>query len=129
MVVAYFACFALGWVVLGTLLADANVSEVATASHRGGPAAWDTIGLVLALAIHAASVTVLAWKAQRWFFAHGALAVVLSGLPLLALLRQLWFVPAFLYLIAVLHVWLASRHESLGQVQTTHRRPAGTRPA
>ena len=124
-VVAYFACFALAWVVLAVSLFDAKVSEVAAASPRGAFAGGAAIGPVLALSIHAALVAVLAWKAQRLVFAHGILAVILSGLPLLLLLRQLWFVPAFVYLIAVLHVWLASRHESLGQLQTTHRHSNG----
>lgn len=128
-VIVYFALFSLGWAVLAGSLLGANGSEVASGSHYATGAASDgrnAIGLVLALAIHAAFVAVLAWKANRWLFAHGMLAVILSGLPLLALLRQLWFVPAFLYLIAVLHVWLASRHESLGQLQTTHRHSNGT---
>lgn len=118
-VVLYFACFALGWAAFATVLYGVNGSETATRSLRTVSAVRDAIGLVLALTIHAAFIAVLAWKLQRWLFAHGVLAVVLSGLPLLALLRQLWLVPAFLYLIAVLHVWSASRHESLGQLQTS----------
>ena len=128
-VVAYFACFALGWAALGMSLFGANGSEIATGSLRDVSATRDATGLILALTIHAAFIAVLAWKAQRWLFAHGMLAVVLSGLPLLALLRQLWLVPAFLYLIAVLHVWLASRHESLGRLQATHGDATATRTA
>jgi len=80
-----------------------------------GGGAWGT-----ALAAHAALITALAWQAQRWFFAHGPLAVLASGLPLVVLVAHLWFVPAFFYLIAVLHVWLACRHDSIGKLQATH---------
>ena len=120
-VIVYFACFALGWALLAMLLFGASGSDVAPGSLRGAAATRDAIVRMLALAIHAAVVVVLAWKAQRSFFAHGPLAVVFCFLPLLVLLRHLWLVPAFLYLIAVLHVWLASRRESLGRLQTTRR--------
>ncbi len=69
-------------------------------------------------------VVLLAWKAHGWLFSHGPVAVVLCGAPLVALVRKLWLVPAFLYLIAVLHVWLASRHESPGRLQNGRRRAA-----
>ena len=71
------------------------------------------------------SSSILAWKADRWLFAHGPVAVVLAGAPLIPLLDNLWFVPAFLYVIAVLHVWLASLHESRGRLQA---RPSAFAP-
>ena len=51
-----------------------------------------------------ALIALLAWKAHRWLFAHGPFAVVLAGGPLIALIDNLWFVPAFLYVIAMLHL-------------------------
>ena len=44
-------------------------------------------------------------------------AIALAGGPLIALLDNLWFVPAFLYVIAVLHLWLACLHETRGRLQ------------
>src|SRR6185295_17247306 len=82
---------------------------------------------IVALALHAAIVVLLAWKADRWLFAHGPVAVVLAGAPLIPLLDNLWFVPAFLYLIAMLHVWLASLHESHGRLQAPRRPSSGTK--
>src|SRR4029078_1935419 len=82
-------------------------------SSRG---AGNPVPLLFALGAHAAAIAILAWQAQRWFFAHGPLAVVASGLPLIVLIAHLWFVPAFFYLIAVLHVWLAGRHETNGKL-------------
>ena len=70
----------------------------------------------------------LAWRAHRWFFAHGRLAVALAGGPLIALLDNLWFVPAFLYVIAVLHLWLACLHETRGKLQSSRRGYAGDEP-
>jgi len=119
MVVIYFACFALGWVALAISLAA--VDGAGAKSLRDALIAVEAFRVELALAVHAMLIALLAWKAQRWFFAHGPLAVILGGAPLLVLLRELWFVPAFVYLIAVLHVWLACRHDSLGQLQATHR--------
>ena len=82
--------------------------------------------MLLALAVHATVVAGLAWQAQHRFFARGAFAVALGGLPLLVLLGKLWFVAAFFYLIATLHVWIACRHESIGMLQSTHPRSAET---
>jgi len=45
------------------------------------------------------------------------LAIALAGGPLIAFLDNLWFVPAFLYVIAVLHLWLACLHETRGRLQ------------
>ena len=118
--ILYFACFALAWAILAASLAAAPVAELAPGALRNGRANGSPVGLLLALAAHAALIAGLAWQAQRWFFAHGAFAVLTSGLPLLVLAGELWFVAAFFYLIAVLHVWLACRHESIGKLQATH---------
>ena len=117
MVILHFGCFAVLWSGLATLgmLAGGGAGRFAAESGAGG---GPTNGIVLvALACHAVAVVVLAWKAQRRLFAHGPVAVVFCGLPLVPLLANVWLVPAFLYLIAVLHVGLASRHESLGRLQ------------
>jgi len=121
MVIIYFGCFAVVWGgIAGTLMAVEGFAVPVNVLHDGRAAAFLAVGVV-ALAAHAVAVVLLAWRAQRWFFSHGPVAVMFCGLPLLALLRQLWLVPAFFYLIAVLHVWLASRHESLGRLQATQR--------
>lgn len=119
-VIAYFTCFALGWLGLAAALLTVGGSEAGTSrvtvADAGAAAGW-----MLLLAGHAAAVALLAWKGQRWLFAHGALAVLCAGLPLAVLLRELWLVPAFVYLIAVLHVWQAAQHESPGRLQAPHR--------
>ena len=94
MVIAYFACFALAWAILAVSLASAPVPELTPGTLRSGRDAVNPVALLLVLALHAVLVVGLAWQAQRWFFARGALAVVVSGLPLFVLLGQLWFVPA-----------------------------------
>jgi hypothetical protein len=126
MVILYFACFALAWTVLAVLLVAAPVAELPPGSLRLARPPANPTGLLLALAAHAALVAGLAWQAQRWLFAHGPLAVALSGAPLFALFAELWFVAAFLYVIAVLHVWLACRHESIGRLQAPHSPSAGS---
>jgi hypothetical protein len=120
MVLVYFTCFALAWLALAATLVAAPAPEIAHGWLRSDRATGNAVGLLLALAAHAAVIAALAWQAQRWFFAHGPLAVVASGLPLIVLIAHIWFVPAFFYLIAVLHVWLACRHESIGRLQATH---------
>ena len=121
MVILYFGGFALLW---GGIAATAIIAGDVAGSLDGTNtvrASWlDAIGM-LVLAFHATAIALLAWKARRWFFSHGPFAVVASGLPLVLLVANVWFVPAFLYLIAVLHVGLASRHESLGRLQSTRR--------
>jgi hypothetical protein len=121
MVIIHFGCFVLLWggiAATGTTAGGvAGSSQVASGVRTG---LFSGMGMV-ALACHAAAVALLAWKAHRWLFSHGPVAVVFCGLPLVPLVANVWFVPAFLYLIAVLHVWLASRHESVGQVQSTLR--------
>ena len=124
MVIVYFACFALAWTVLALLLVASPAAEPPPGSLRLVRPPANPTGLLLALAVHAALVAGLASQAQRWFFAHGPLAVVLAGAPLLVLFAELWFVAAFFYVIAVLHVWLACRHESIGKLQATHTRSA-----
>jgi len=121
MVIIYFGCFAALWVgIAATVMTAGGFAAPVDVRQDGRAAAFLAVGVV-ALAAHAVAVVLLAWRAQRWFFSHGPVAVMFCGLPLLALLRQLWLVPAFFYLIAVLHVWLASRHESLGRLQATQR--------
>jgi len=120
MVLVYFACFALVWLALAASHVAAPSPEIAHGWLQSDRAAGNPAGLLVALAIHAAAIAGLTWQAQRWFFAHGPLAVVASGAPLIVLVAHLWFVPAFFYLIAVLHVWLACRHESIGKLQSTH---------
>lgn len=120
MVLVYFTCFALAWLALAANLAAAPAPEIAHGWLRSDRSAGSPVGLLFTLAAHAALIAALAWRAQRWLFAHGPFAVVASGLPLVVLIAHLWFVPAFFYLIAVLHVWLACRHESIGKLQATH---------
>jgi hypothetical protein len=124
MVLVYFTCFAVAWVALAASLVAAPAPEIAHGWLQTDHAARNPVGLLLALAAHAALIAALAWQAQRWFFGHGPLAVVASGVPLVVLIAHLWFVPAFFYIIAVLHVWLACRHESIGKLQATHTPPA-----
>jgi hypothetical protein len=120
--IAYFACFAVGWVSLAAVLLAGAAPDTAADSLRIGSDAGNPAALMLLLAAHAAAVAVVAWKAPRWLFAHGALALVLAGLPVIALVRQLWLVPVFFSLIAELYVWMAARHESPGRLQATPRR-------
>ena len=120
-VIAYFGCFAIGWLALalGThAMVDPGMPRQPLRPARD-PAAL--AALMLVLAVHAAAVALIAWKAQHWLATHGMLAVLVAGLPLVVLLHELWFVPAFLYLIAVLHVGLAVQHESRGRLQAPHR--------
>jgi len=120
MVLVYFTCFALAWLALALTLVSAPAPEIAHGWLRSDRATVNPVGLLFALAAHAAVIVALAWQAQRWFFAHGPLAVLAAGLPLIVLVAHLWFVPAFFYLVAALHVWLACRHESIGKLQATH---------
>ena len=121
MVVIYFGGFAVLWSAIAVpLLAGHDFAAPDNVLSVRGVHAYLVPGIV-ALALHAALIVLLAWKAHRWLFAHGPLAVVLAGAPLIPLVENLWFVPAFLYLIAVLHVWLASLHESHGRLQASPR--------
>jgi len=121
MVIIYFGGFALLWSgIAAGLLAGRDLAAPESVLPFRGVHPYLIPGIV-ALALHAALVVLLAWKADRWFFAHGPFAVFLAGGPLLALLENLWFVPAFLYVIATLHVWLASLHESHGKLQASRR--------
>lgn len=121
MVIIYFGGFVLLWSAIATgLIAGQDLAAPDSVLPFRGVHPYLIPGIV-ALAVHAALVAVLAWKADRWFFAHGPFAVVLAGGPLIALLNNLWFVPAFLYVIAALHVWLASLHESHGKLQASRR--------
>ena len=119
MVIIYFGGFALLWsAIAASLLAGRDLAAHDSVRPLSGAHPYLIPGVV-ALALHAAVVVLLAWKADRWLFAHGPVAVVVAGAPLIALIDNLWFVPAFLYLIAVLHVWLASLHESHGRLQAS----------
>jgi hypothetical protein len=127
MVIVYFGGFVLLWSgVAAGLLSGRELAAPGSVQPFRGPHPYLASGIV-GLALHAAVVALLAWKADRWFFAHGPLAVVLAGVPLIPLVEQLWLVPAFLYLIAVLHVWLASLHESQGRLQASRRPSSGTK--
>ncbi len=128
MVIVYYGCFAVFWTGIAATLVNADdLAGAFDALRRGGGSRHASIGII-ALAAHAVAVVLLAWKANRWFFAHGPLAVAFCGVALVPLVRNVWLVPAFLYLIAVLHVWLASRRESLGSVQTTRRHSTASGP-
>jgi len=120
MVLVYFSCFAIAWLVLATSLVAQPAPDIAQGWLHSSRNAGNPVALLFALAAHAVAIAILAWQAQRWFFAHGPLAVIASGLPLVVLIAHLWFVPAFFYVIAVLHVWLACSHESIGKLQATH---------
>ena len=126
MVISYFGGFVLLWSgIAAGLLAGRDFGEPDSVLPFRGVHPYLIPGIAT-LAAHAAVIVLLAWKAERWLFAHGPVAVVLAGAPLVALVENLWFVPAFLYLIAVLHVWLASLHESRGRLQALHRSSAPT---
>jgi hypothetical protein len=128
MVIIYFGCFAVVWGgIAATLMTAEGFAVPVNVLQDGRSTTFLTVGII-ALAAHAVAVVLLAWKAPRWFFAHGPLAVVFCGIPLIPLVHNVWLVPAFLYLIAVLHVWLASRHESLGRLQATRRPSTDTGP-
>lgn len=121
MVMLHFGCFALFWGgVAATEIAGGGPATSLRAANSVPAGLSDVIG-VMALALHAAVVVALAWKAHRWFFSHGHVAVVFCGVPLVPLVANVWFVPAFLYVIADLHVGLASRHETLGKLQSGQR--------
>ncbi|HET7098524.1 MAG TPA: hypothetical protein VFJ68_14140 [Casimicrobiaceae bacterium] len=120
MVLVYYTCFALAWLALASAQVAAPAPETAHGWLQTDRAAGNHIGLLFTLAIHAAVIAVAAWQLPRWLFDHGSLAVIASGVPLVVLIAHLWFVPTFFYLIAVLHVWLACRHESIGKLQATH---------
>jgi hypothetical protein len=121
MVILYFGGFVLLWSgIAAGLIAGRDLAAPDGVLPFRGVHPWLVPGIV-ALALHAALIVLLAWKAGRWLFAHGPFAVVLAGGPLIALLDNLWFVPAFLYVVAVLHVWLASLHESQGKLQASPR--------
>ncbi len=127
MVIIYFGGFVLLWsgIAVGVLSGRDFAAPGSVLPFRGVHPYL--VSGIVGLALHAAVVAVLAWKADRWFFAHGPLAVVLAGVPLIPLVENLWLVPAFLYLIAVLHVWLASLHESQGRLQASRLPSSGTK--
>jgi hypothetical protein len=121
MVMLYFGGFVLLWSgIAAGLLAGREVVATGSMLPFRGVHPYLIPGIV-GLALHAALIVLLAWKADRWLFAHGPVAVVLAGAPLIPLVENLWFVPAFLYLIAVLQVSLASLHESRGRLQASPR--------
>jgi hypothetical protein len=129
MVILHFGCLALLWAGLVATGITAGGGGAGMVESARGVKAGPGYGVaVAALAVHAAVVVLLAWKAHGWLFSHGPVAVVFCGAPLVPLVANLWLVPAFLYLIAVLHVWLASRHESPGRLQNGRRRAAERGP-
>jgi hypothetical protein len=115
MVMVYFGGFALLWAAVIAFVADAPAG-----SHMNGTRAL-LVELVL-LALHAAIVFAVAWKAQRVLFERGVLALVFCGVPMIELAYRLWFVPLLLYAIAVAYVWMASSRESIGKLQAAPRR-------
>ena len=121
MVIIYFGGFILLWTAIAASLWSGHdfAAPESILTFRG--VRPNLVPGIVALALHAAVIVLLAWRADRWLFAHGPLAVVLAGVPLIPLIENLWFVPAFLYLIAVLHVWQASLHESQGRLQAPRR--------
>lgn len=122
--ILYFGAFALLWGgIAATEIAADGVAGSLEAAKNARASLFHAVAIV-ALALHAATVVLLAWRVHRWLFSHGPVAVVFCGLPLVPLVANVWLVPAFLYLIAVLHVWLASRHESLGRLQAPRRHAA-----
>ena len=121
MVIVYFGGFVILWSAIAAgLIAGRGLAAPDSVLPFRGVHPWLVPGIV-ALALHAALLVLFAWKADRWLFAHGPFAVALAGGPLIALLDNLWFVPAFLYVIATLHVWLACLHESQGKLQGSPR--------
>ena len=127
MVIIYFGGFVLLWsAIAASLLSGRDFAAPESVLSFRGVHPYLVSGMA-ALALHAAVIVLLAWKANRWLFAHGPLAVVLAGVPLIPLVENLWFVPAFLYLIAALHVWLASLSESHGRLQAAHRSSSRTK--
>ena len=114
MVMVYFGGFAIMWVAVIAFVAGAP-----EAPHMNETRA-SLVEFVL-LALHAAIVFVVAWRAQRLLFARGAAAIVGCALPMIELALRLWFVPLLLYAIAVAYVWMASRHESIGKLQSAPR--------
>jgi hypothetical protein len=119
--IVYFALFAVGWLILAAALVTPSGSESSHESMRSAGDVSDAARIMLLLAAHAALIALVAWKAPAWFFAHGMLAVVAAGLPLVVLLEQLWLVPAFFYVIAEIYVYMASRRETTGRLQAEPR--------
>jgi hypothetical protein len=128
MVMLYFGGFVLLWsAIAAALIAGTDLAAPDSVLPFRGVHPWLVPGIV-ALALHAALIVLLAWRAARWYFRHGPFAVVLAGGPLIALLDNLWFVPAFLYVIALLHLWLACLHEKRGKLQSSRRAYAPNEP-
>ncbi len=85
MVIIYFGCFAAAWGGIAVLLSTAERGAIpVNAFHATHVSDFLIVGII-ALAAHAFVVALLAWRAHRWLFAHGPVAVVLCGLPLIAL--------------------------------------------
>jgi hypothetical protein len=125
MVILHFGGLALLWAGIAAIGLGAEGGVSSSPSANAVRADLFRGHGLAALALHAIAVALLAWKGYRRFFRHGPFAVVIGGLPLVPLLANLWLVPAFLYLIAVLHVGLACRHETLGRLQADRLQAAG----
>jgi hypothetical protein len=79
MVILYFGGFVLLWSgIAAGLIAGRDLAAPDSVLPFRGVHPWLVPGIV-ALALHAALVVLLAWKAPRWFFAHGPFAVVLAA--------------------------------------------------
>jgi hypothetical protein len=119
MVIIYFGGFALLWsAIAASLFAGRDLAAHDSVLPLSGAHPYLIPGIV-ALALHAAVVVLSHGRRIDGCSPMGRSQVVVAGAPLIALIDNLWFVPAFLYLIAVLHVWLASLHESHGRLQAS----------
>jgi hypothetical protein len=114
MVMVYFGGFALMWMAVIAFVAGTPAAPPMNEARAS------SVEFVL-LAVHAAIVFVVAWRAQRALFARGGVAIVGCGLPMIDIAYRLWFVPLLLYAIAVAYVWMASRHESIGKLHAAPR--------
>ena len=85
MVIIYFGGFVLLWSGIAvSLLSGHDFAALESVLQFRGAHPYLVPGVV-ALALHAAIIVLLAWKADRWLFAHGPLAVVFAGVPLIPL--------------------------------------------
>src|SRR6266568_9188708 len=83
MVMVYFGGFALMWMAVIAFVAGTPAAP-AMSEARASP-----VEFVL-LALHAAIVFVVAWRAQHVLFSRGGVAIVGCGLPMIELAYRLW---------------------------------------
>jgi hypothetical protein len=129
MVMLYFGGFVLLWsAIAAALIAGTDLAAPTSVLPFRGVHPWLVPGIV-ALALHAALIVLLAWRAARWYFRHGPFAVVLAGGPLIApssttcgsSLRSS-------DVIALLHLWLACLPEKRGSCSLRRRAYAPNEP-